>query len=76
MKKYFILSVCAAIIGLLLYMTYRIGPLFGFYLFPPSVQEYVRHAVLLMDQNGIYSNTATWDSIRQETLEAAKVART
>ena len=29
-----------------------------------------------MDQNGIYSNTATWDSIRQETLEAAKVART
>lgn len=74
MKKIFkILAISAVIIILGLGLAFALiyGPNFGIYLKKPSPQEYVQQAVKFMDDQGIYSGTDEWKTVRDETLKKA-----
>lgn len=74
MKKIFkilLISAVVIMLGLGLAFTLIYGPNFGIYLKKPSPQEYVQQAVKFMDDQGIYSDTDEWKTVREETLKKA-----
>lgn len=54
---------------------YKYGPLFNFYIIPPSPQKFASIAVDEMDQKGLFARGNHWEKIKQETLNEVKEAK-
>ena len=73
-KSIRILISVLVIIGVVgVYGVYQYGPLFNFYLVPPSVDKYVKSALQRMDQ-GLYAEGKEWTTMKTQILEEAKKA--
>lgn len=64
------------ILSALLFFAYQYGPYFNIYLFPPSPQKYGDYALEMMDRNGIYSNTSTWQEAKAQAKREIAGAKT
>lgn len=58
------------------YFFYQYSDLLGINIIPPSPQKYVEQALSFMDNQGIYSHTEEWFTVRQEVLEETKSCST
>lgn len=54
---------------------YKYGPLFNFYIIPPSPQKFASIAVNEMDQKGLFARGDYWEKVKQETLNRVKGAK-
>lgn len=52
----------------------KFGPMFGFYLVPPSAEDYVDEALLFMN-NGIYAKDEAWPEAQKKAREKTKGAK-
>lgn len=52
----------------------KYGDVLGINLIKPSPEKYVKQAIILMNQQGIYASGEEWEGMKAETLEKAKSA--
>mgnify|MGYP000856334194 CR=1 FL=1 len=72
--KIIIASVGIVLLAVILAAVHFIGPLFGFWLIPPSPKAHGKYAISLMDR-GLHANTPQWQTKRAEALDAIGKAR-
>ena len=76
-KRLFIslgISIPAAVLIAAAALLIKFGPLFGFWLIPPSAEAYGKAALKYIDKNGIYANSDEWDKTYADCLGEVKKA--
>lgn len=67
-----VLFICMIPLLTVLGVAVTYGPNFGIYILPQSPKQYVKQAVKLMDQQGIYADSAEWQDMKVTALEKAE----
>lgn len=74
MKKILWISVPLVIV-FLLFTIIKIGPLFNFYLIPPSPKAYAKNAIDQMELQGLYAKGEKWEETKSRVLKNTKHAK-
>lgn len=72
------LALWSMLVGVLcaaLWTLIRYGPLYGFYLVPPSPQRYGELAIELMERQGMYASGSTWNAAKKDAQQALESAQ-
>lgn len=72
------LALWSMLVGVLcaaLWMVMRYGPLYGFYLVPPSPQRYGEIAIELMERQGMNASGSTWATAKKDAQKALEGAQ-
>ncbi|MCC3756261.1 S41 family peptidase [Staphylococcus capitis] len=74
MKKLLWISIPLVIV-FLLFTVIKIGPLFNFYLIPPSPKAYAKNAIDQMELQGLYAKGEKWEETKSKVLKNTKHAK-
>lgn len=77
-KKTRRLALWSILVGVLcaaLWTVMRYGPLYGFYLVPPSPQRYGEIAIELMERQGMYASGSAWATAKKDAQKALETAQ-
>lgn len=76
-KKFFWFSSSSIVVTLVLIFIaiLKIGPLFNFYIIPPSPQNYTKLALSRMEEQGLYAKGKKWENTKAYVLKKTKNAK-
>lgn len=69
-----IIGIPAAIIIIAIALIIKFGPMFGFWLVPPSAESYGKTALETIQKNGIYASSDEWSKAYADALNEIKTA--